>query len=307
LPSNVAPLLPAESKTKLLARARLLCLRELIAMEMPDHPDDIKWSDKWISGPMTVAMAKTYLNGVPKIIPTGLGLGGPISVQNKPTSRVLGLARKLSDSSTGRPIDGWQLTNANAELLYLIVEDSELDGSSAIELFGKSETADTDNDGLKEFIDAFGNPIQWIRWPTGYEGLARYHPDLLDPNIISGSGPTMRVTIESDPLDRMAVDPGYEGTPAYPPGPGAYPLVISGGLDAIFGLQMPYPNLPINPAPFFSVTDSQWVGTGYLNGVRFTDPWFPRNTPTGRLGGQIGPASVSRDNITNYDGNGASL
>ena len=41
----------------------------------------------------------------------------------------------------------WDKTNANAELLFLIVEGSDLNGSSATELFGKSEVGDTDNDG----------------------------------------------------------------------------------------------------------------------------------------------------------------
>ncbi len=49
------------------------------------------------------------------------------------------------------------------QLLFLIVADSEFDGSTALEMFGQSEIADTDNDGLNEFIDAFGVPIKWIR------------------------------------------------------------------------------------------------------------------------------------------------
>ena len=36
-----------ESPTLLLERARLLSLRDIIAMEMPDHPDDLLWSQKW--------------------------------------------------------------------------------------------------------------------------------------------------------------------------------------------------------------------------------------------------------------------
>jgi prepilin-type N-terminal cleavage/methylation domain-containing protein len=302
LPGNTVPISTSDSKTLLLERARLLCLRELIAMEMPDHPDDFKWSDKWVTNqPMT-----TWLNSVPKVIPTGLAFGAvPVSVQNKPTSRVFGLARKLSDA-TGRPIKDWQKTNANAELLYLVIEDSELDGSSAIELFGASETKDTDNDGLKEIVDSFGNPIQWIRWPSGYEGIARYHPDMLDPGIITGSIANPKVTIESDPLDRMSADPGF-ATVASAPGPGAFPLVMSAGNDGKFGIRFESASA-MNGTTSFSVIDAQWSGAPtYLNGARFTDPWYPRSAPADRLGSRVGPTSDSQDNLSNYDGNGASL
>ena len=302
LPSNTASLAPAvQSKTLLLERARLLTLRELVAMEMPDHPDDIKWSDKWVTGQsMTV-----LLNSVPKAIPTGLVVGSvPVTVKSKPTSRVFGLARKLNDPS-GKPIAGWQNTNANAELLYLVVEDSDLDGSSAIELFGASETADTDNDGLKEFVDAFRKPIQWIRWPTGFDGIGRYHPDMLDPGIITGSSPSFKITIESDPLDRMSADPGYMTT-GFSPGPGAFPLVVSSGEDGIFGIRFESAN-PMAGTTSYSVIDAQWSVPGYLNGARFTDPWYPRSTPADRLGGRIDTSKSSLDNLTNYDGNGASL
>lgn len=295
------PLPPAlpESKTILLERARLLCLRELIAMEMPDHPDDIKWSDKWVTAqPMTV-----FLNNAAQIIPTGLTAGGSgVFVRNKPTSRVFGLARKLS-GPTGRPIPGWQATNANAELLYLVVEDSEFDGSSAIESFGASEIGDKDGDGLNEFIDAFGQPIQWIRWPTAFEGIARYHPDLLDPGIITGIGASLKVTIETDPLDRMAADPGYGSTPLnINPGPGTTPLVISSGRDRRFGIRFEFAS-PMVGTQSFSVINSQWTIAGYLNTARITDPWYPRNSPAAALGSRIDASGDWSDNVSNYDGN----
>ncbi len=339
LPSMAIPLPannPVETKTVLLERTRLLCLREIIAMEMPDHPDDIKWTDKWV----TSANNAAFFNLLPKQIATGLTAGGTqFFVQNRVTARTRGMAKKLSNtgSSGFLPIPGWQNANANAELLYLIIEDSQLNGSSAIELFGASETADLDNDGLKEFIDAFGRPIQWIRWPTGFEGVARYHPDMLDPGIITGVGANIRVTIESDPLDRMGADPGYK-TNDRKPGPGAFPLVVSSGPDRRFGIRFHLATaieLPNNKLSY-SATDAVWTGTPiYLNGYSFTDPWYPRVSSSGtpaRLGGRFDPSienrlddldgvpidfyvdpsesidwRYSRDNITNYDGNGASL
>lgn len=304
LPPNTTPITasPPESKTILLERARLLCLRELIAMEMPDHPDDIKWSDKWVTGQTMT----NFLNSVPQTIPTGLAVGGAgVFVRNKPTSRVFGLAQKLSNAA-GRPIPDWQTTNANAELLFLVVEDSEFDGSSAIESFGASEIGDKDGDGLNEFIDAFGQPIQWIRWPTAFEGISRYHPDLLDPGIITGSGASLRVTIETDPLDRMAADPGYGSTPLnINPGPGTTPLVISSGRDRQFGIRFEFAN-PMVGTTSYSVINSQWTIAGYLFGARITDPWYPRNSPADGLGSRIDTSGAWSDNVSNYDGNAES-
>ena len=333
LPPNAVPLAannPLETKTFLLERTRLLCLREIIAMEMPDHPDDIKWTDKWVNSSNNA----TFFNALPKQVATGLTTGASqYTVQNRVTARTKGIAKKLSNagSSGFLPVPGWQNSNANAELLYLIIEDSQLNGSSAIELFGASETADLDKDGLKEFVDAFGRPIQWIRWPTGFDGVARYHPDMLDPGIITGTGANERVTIESDPLDRMGADPGYKTTDRKP-GPGAFPLVVSSGPDRRFGIRFHLAAaFTVANKPSYSTTDSIWSGAPiYLNGFACTDPWYPRNS-SARLGGRLDTSieklfdddlipidyyddptesidwRYSRDNITNYDGNGASL
>jgi hypothetical protein len=35
-------------------------------------------------------------------------------------------------------------------------------------MFGKQDIGDTDEDGAPEFIDGWGNPIAWLRWPAGF-------------------------------------------------------------------------------------------------------------------------------------------
>ena len=334
---NVNPLLPIgpiparatavgsatdfESPTFLLERARLLSLREIIAMEMPDHPDDLRWSQRWSA---TANRSNTaYWFSLTRPLATGLYVGStPVFVKNKPTARVRGLVRRLSFGNV--PISNWEATNANAELLFLIIEDSDLNGSSAIELFGKSEVRDTDNDGLNEFIDAFGNPIQWIRWPSGFDGVARYHPDLLGPDIIVGTGSNIRVSIASDPLDRIGADPGLSrhlesgsaaAREAHKPGPGSFPLVVSAGNDKSFGIRFQITDSDAAMIGSYSVKDAVWpiAQPNYpmaANTFQFTDPWFPRRSspPPERLGGRLTPTDkTSLDNITNYDGNGASL
>lgn len=102
----------------------------------------------------------------------------------------------------------------SAECLYLILTrgpgTSEIDEDS----FTESEVGDTDGDGLLEFIDAFGNPIRFYRWPTHYrspiqKGMAPYdtrlapqpserrEDDRLDPNrsLVRPWGPNGQGTL----------------------------------------------------------------------------------------------------------------
>ena len=44
--------------------------------------------------------------------------------------------------------------------------------------FTDKEVQDTDNDGLPEFVDAWGQPLQFFRWPT------LYHSDLQRGQLI---------------------------------------------------------------------------------------------------------------------------
>ena len=316
-----------EPPTFLLERARLLSVRELIVLEMPDHPDDLRWSQKWAATANRSTPA--YWNGLTKTLSTGLyvpvppAAPSPVFVKNRATARVRGLVQRLSSGFV--PIPNWEDNNANAELLFLIIEDSDLNGSSAIELFGKSEVGDTDGDGLNEFIDAFGNPIQWIRWPSGYEGVALYHPDMLGPDLLVGTSPNIRVSISSDPLDRIGADPGLSRhlesagasvREAFKPGPGTFPLVVSAGQDKKFGIRFQLTDADAATIGSYSVRDAVWQSAqpNYplaANSFFFTDPWYPRRSagpPPERLGGRLSPTDkTSLDNITNYDGNGASL
>ena len=41
-------------------------------------------------------------------------------------------------------------------------------GSPALEAIPSSNIGDTDNDGLREILDGWGNPLGFIRWPVGY-------------------------------------------------------------------------------------------------------------------------------------------
>ncbi len=53
---------------------------------------------------------------------------------------------------------------ASPELLYQIV----MGQPNAAEAFNALEVADTDGNGLNEFVDGWGTPIYFVRWPSGH-------------------------------------------------------------------------------------------------------------------------------------------
>ena len=338
IPSAAVPLTAASATTSVLReRARLLALRDIIRMEMPDHPDDLKFTTYWQNG-KTPAQFQSYLEGIAPFT-ANPGLAGAIAtglssdrttlpgffVKGTLTARTRALITRLS-ASAWSPINEWDKTNANAELLYLSVEGSDLNGSSAIELFGKTEIKDTDGDGLNEFVDAFGRPIRWIRWPAGFAGSSRYHPDMLDSTLVSGG----HLTVSSEPIDRLSTDPGWNT--AQTPGTGLSPLVISAGQDRTFGIRFreidrysPPSPLPINVGTFdnkpsYSSAESPWTLSAY-GLTKFTDPWYPRDPSTfgTRMGefvsglpsdlenGRPVTAGSAGDNVSNFDGTAVSL
>ena len=321
-----------EPKGILLERLRVMLLREMIAQEMPDHYQDIK-----TSGPVV----RNYWTGLVAPGPNPNAGPQPVVVTASESPRAARLKARLAQvnpnwrqqlDATNPDQNPGAFQVANAEFLYLIVEDSNLNGSPAIEIFGKTEIADTDNDGLLEFIDANRQPICWVRWPTGFPDTIRFHPDLLDPSFNRDGFANYAF---SDPLDPRKADPGYRikfrNTKVYKPSAMAFPLVISSGVDRDgtggfgFGVKLWHekgslgdPSDPNSryrmPLASASVTDVvmpvpyDFVITGLqpqpLYTLMMCDPWFPRTLPTSRLGAIL-DAKLFEDDITNYSINGA--
>ena len=357
VPGNAVPALSStadeyEPKGILLERLRVMLLREMIAQEMPDYYQDIK-----ISAPIV----KNYWTGLVAVGPNANAGPQAIVVTASESPRAARLKARLNQANPNwaskiellyqAPPDPnskseleRELTRSNAEFLYLIVEDSILNGSPAIELFGKSEIGDTDGDGLLEFLDSFRQPICWVRWPTGFPETTRFHPDLLDPSFNRDGFANYAF---SDPLDPRKADPGYriksQSTKVYKPSAMAFPLVISSGPDQDadgaygFGVKLwhergfiPVPNEPYrirgqegNIPPSGSTTDVimpvPYDNGGGASRVMMCDPWFPRkvdpNIPltigSYRLGAIPDPTvdksfvEQFKDDITNYSINGA--
>ncbi|MCA9014719.1 MAG: type II secretion system protein [Planctomycetaceae bacterium] len=91
----------------------------------------------------------------------------------------------------------------SAELLYYILTNSEIYGVPPVgeDAFSTSEVADTDGDGLKEFVDGWGRPLRFYRWPT------RLFNPTGNPNI---------TTMPPGKIDRTTASIFFSGLPAIP-------------------------------------------------------------------------------------------
>ncbi len=80
------------------------------------------------------------------------------------------LEEKLRDASGATTFDLTQHdpVTESAELLHFMLNEMAVFGvtPTGADSFTGAEVADTDGDGLLEFIDAWGNPLRFYRWPT---------------------------------------------------------------------------------------------------------------------------------------------
>ena len=88
-----------------------------------------------------------------------------------------------------RATQNWQKhrpETESAELLYFALTAATSYGVGAVDTdrFTSEEVADTDEDGLPEFVDAWGQPLRFYRWPTRLIDSAPpvpFTPVLADP------------------------------------------------------------------------------------------------------------------------------
>jgi prepilin-type N-terminal cleavage/methylation domain-containing protein len=186
-----------------LADLRLLAQRELMKYEMPD-----RWSDV-IRGPI------------------GSTVRAPVFLIRQPP-----LAQAYYQRSLNATDD-----HEGAECLYLTVMLATGDGDART-LFSKQEIGDVDGDGAPEFIDGWGNPIEYLRWAPGFYSRS---------TLMTGDG-----NKDHDPFDVYRRDdptaiPAYSKYPALlapyaaglkdqNPGFRLVPLIFSKGPDGASGV-----------------------------------------------------------------------
>lgn len=74
----------------------------------------------------------------------------------------------IGGSSQTFTFSGHQAVTESSALLYYFLIAAGSFGSSSVDAdqFSDREIADTDDDGLPEFVDSWGQPLRFYRWPT---------------------------------------------------------------------------------------------------------------------------------------------
>lgn len=130
----------------------------------------------------------------------------------------------------------------SAEVLYWMLTESNVFGLPPVntDQFIASEVDDTDKDGKPEFIDSWGRPLTFYRWPTrlirpGGNGTA-VRKDIVEL-LISGLRSDMLGQDPDDPLGRFSAtmsETAYHTKNTY-----HTLLVVSAGADGELGLYEP--------------------------------------------------------------------
>ena len=200
------------------ALARLFALRELMLAEMPD-----RWSDVLFKVPADVSSVSDLTNTGPVYLkpPTALTSStyGGITPLNEAYRR-----QYFSMLDAGVPKSDI-LLHQGAECLYMFVMTATADGE-ARSLFNESSIGDTDGDGAYEFLDGWGRPISWIRWPVGYESDLQMNAREL------GGDPTVQAWVSAAATDHDPFDPFLVDPPAFR----TVPLIFSPGADGLYQL-----------------------------------------------------------------------
>ncbi len=200
----------SRERGRLLAVARLNALRELMKLEMPD-----RWSD--VIG--TAVPNSNPLKAKPRI---------PLVLRTLPPLTAAYRRRYYAMSMD----DGSQITreriqtHQGAECFYLFIILATGDGEART-LFSQQDIGDVDGDGAPEFLDGWGQPIEFLRWPAGFVS------DLQTVVLVDGSTTPKRLAGDPD-ADHDPFDPFRVDKRAYR----LVPLIYSAGPDGDLDIEV---------------------------------------------------------------------
>jgi len=267
------------------ALVRLLALRELMRMELPD-----RWSD--------VEDDPVFAASIP---------GG----MRRPAISHAYLQRYMEniDPQTGA-LGSPSLPLQSAECLYLIVTTGGLGDDAVTEdHFRGADVGDTDEDGAPEFLDGWGRPIRFLRWAPGF--VSELQPMMVDDPATSGVDESLLRDLlnNHDPFDPLKVDlpdddpasdidlaafplkasPLRGGTNNTLAGYRLFPLIYSAGSDGVVDIRGDISDIPANILRYSTTTPAN-------------DPYHdpdPSDPDPNRFIGS--PADIDSDGLNHLD------
>lgn len=291
------------------ARVRLNMIRDLQRMELPDRRSDI------VNG--TQINHPVYLSAVanPVIVNPATGRSARNTEKN---ARVQLPSSVAWYSNSHRPAllesywrrvqatgGGWTEQYEGAECLYMIMATSFVGGAPALEMIPASNIGDLDNDGMPEILDGWGQPLEFIRWPSGYVDEL----ELAESTMLDDFDP-LRVDFSFVPTATTAsTNPDYRTR-------SLRPLVISAGPDREFGIALHPQNssgtqihFRYHPLAGGSYQLMTWpVNAAYMGDERlgrsgsypYVDPFLRTISDVIKPGAPLGDGTTRADNLTNY-------
>ncbi|QDU76399.1 hypothetical protein Pan97_34480 [Bremerella volcania] len=232
--------------------ARVDRIREMMRIEMPDRMSDV--IDAPVSLNSTPALQLRYQRAV---------------------TNATGAANFTAAQSI------WTSDHESSECLYMILASIQSGETNGLDFFKPSEIGDTDDDGVPEILDGWGQPILFIRWPFGYPEIATS----TSGERRNGLSQLMDNT-SPDPFDPLGVRGGRTTTSTSPRIEYAhfplYPLIFSAGPDGLYNIQVD-------------------IGQDYSTTTPPNNPYMEvSGTPPQRVGQIADTSGEELDNITNH-------
>jgi len=265
--------IPAGTSPRVAALTRLEALRELMRMELPDRKSDVVDAASVLS--------RTNPSPPPPNLPLAVSLWRAYQRQ-----AIAQLRAQISPAPLPNPWhQNWTEEHQGSECLYLIVSTIHDGDNNGLDFFRPAEIGDTDGDGMKELLDGWGKPIEFLRWAPGF---------------LAGSDIQVRDSDNApDPFDPLKVDPRWtptDGDPTNDPY-ALYPLIFSAGRDEVYDVAVDYDTDSSTSVfdPFrYSVGNLLASGSGPFR----NDPYHTEPTSLGNGFGWPGPGAA--DNLTNH-------
>jgi prepilin-type N-terminal cleavage/methylation domain-containing protein len=238
IPPNTAP--------RVAAQMRLFALRELMRLELPDRIYDL--CNQAEANDLQSDDTLNAINDFKDALRASVS-----SIPAVARSYKRHVARVMN------PATGWTAENESSECLFLIISSMRDGDKNATDFFSSSEIADTDGDGVKEVLDAWGKPIAFLRWAPGYaeqpgadgawgivgtdDDSNGVQDDVSEAGWLS-SDDVKLLTMQSrnaakapDPFDPLKVDPRWGSTAVtYPYA--LWPLIFSAGRDRSYDVNV---------------------------------------------------------------------
>ena len=201
---------------------RLNAIRELMRFEMPDRITDVT------AGPAYIDPQ----NPAEQIPQAGYPVYPMAALFERPALNKQYLRRAFKAGNGS--LQNWSTNNENAECLYLILAAMRDGDKSALDFLSPTEIGDTDKDGMNEILDAFGQPIAFLRWAPGYV----YENSAVTPQVMTPTDPSFN----PDPFDPFKV----YGASNF----ALKPLIWSAGPDKRHGVSVNTPTVAGVPQPY---------------------------------------------------------